>query len=100
MTARKLIFAIVAFSFTFLPVLLFLAGCTRPEPIIKTVYVDVPVRQPCGVKTPARPKWPDSNEALVMVIGIDGQVALIMDGRRQRDAYIPIIEKALEGCTK
>ena len=89
-----------------LGMVLTLAACNPPEPVVKTVTVNVPTYIPCQVTVPQRPAWPDNAATLhavppgaVIQIGIDGQVEILIEGITDRDKYIVVLETALSGCT-
>ncbi len=82
-----------------------LAGCTSapaaaPEPIIRTVEVQVPVPQPCDAATRIgeAPAYPDSDQALGAASGIFKQVQLLLAGRALRRDRLATIEGALRAC--
>lgn len=84
---------------TLLPLAL-LAGCaTKPEPIVRTVTVNVPVAVECVPATldPA-PSYPDTDEALRSARDAAERYALIAAGRLLRDARLGELEPAILVC--
>lgn len=85
-----------------------LAGCSttrveRPEPIIKTVEVRVPVDDPACVreakaKLGPAPAYPDTDAALKAAPNLYERVKLVMAGRELRRAREAALAAALEGC--
>lgn len=93
---------------TILAAALALAACTtarveRPEPIIKTVEVQVPVDDPRCVreakaKLGAAPAYPDTEAALKTAPNLYERVKLVMAGRELRRAREAALAAALDGC--
>lgn len=83
-----------------------LAACTHtapPEPIIRTVEVQVPVDDPaCAREAVARlmpaPAYPDTDEALRAAPNLFERVKLMLAGRELRGAREIAITDALEAC--
>jgi len=85
-----------------------LAGCgttriERPEPIIRTVEVKVPVDDPaCAREAVARlgeaPAYPDTPEAIRAAPNLFERVKLLLAGRELRIAREAAITDALEAC--
>lgn len=91
---------------TIIPVALLLAGCAtkpteRPEPIIRTVEIRVPVAAHCVPATlsPA-PAYPDTDAALKSAAGPDERYWLVVAGRLIRIARLGELETVVAGCAK
>lgn len=80
------------------------AACATPkvpEPIIKTVTVNIPVPQPCVPKTLGdRPAYPDTDQALLNAVDAAERYQLIFAGRILRDARLGEIEPVIASCPK
>lgn len=75
----------------------------RPEPIIRTVEVKVPVDDPaCAREAVARlgeaPAYPDTPEALRAAPNLFERVKLLLAGRELRIAREAALKDALEAC--
>lgn len=86
----------------FLPLVLLLAGCATtqtPEPIVRTVEVQVPVRQPCVPSTlgPA-PIYADTDAALLGASDPAERYQLLGFGRAQRIVRLNELETVIAGC--
>lgn len=94
-----------------MPLVLLTAACAgkqaRPEPIITTVEVPVPVPQPCvpnTLKDP--PEYVDSKEALraagssMDLKAVAKRLQLLYAGRAQREARLNEIEPIVKGCPR
>jgi hypothetical protein len=85
-----------------------LAGCSTPappEPIIRTVEVQVLVDDPaCAREAVARlnpaPAYPDADEALRAAPNLFERVKLLLAGRLLRAAREAAITDALEACAR
>lgn len=83
-----------------------LAGCSgrpqeRPQPIVTTVEVAVPVAQPCVPATlgPA-PDYPDTDEALKQAADAAQRYLLLVAGRILRAARLKELEIVAAGCPR
>ncbi len=66
---------------------LFLVGCAPsapPEPVIKTVTVNVPVTVPCKKDIGPEPQYADTDAALRAAPNLYERVRLLVAGRLQR----------------
>lgn len=81
-----------------LPILL--AACaTKPEPVVKTVEVTVPVAAACVPKNlPAKPTYPDTAEALKAAPDAAARYVLIAAGRLLRIQRLAETEPVIEHC--
>lgn len=75
----------------------------RPEPIIRTVEVKVPVDDPaCAREAVARlgadPAYPDTPEAIRAALNLFERVKLLLAGRELRIAREAALKDALEAC--
>lgn len=91
----------------FLPFLLGLAACAtkpleRPEPIVVTKEVKVPVSTPCVPETydPKRPDYVDSDERLRAAADAAERYQLLWGGRGQRQAREKENEAVISGCPR
>lgn len=96
-------------SFASLAFALALAGCSTahlppPEPIIRTVEVQVPVDNPeCPRKALAElgnPAYPDTDDALRMAADLFERVKLLLAGRELREAREAVVIGALAECAR
>lgn len=87
-----------------LPAFVLLAACKTtepPEPIIKTVYVNVPVSQPCVPKTlGAAPDYVDTDDALRSAPDAASRYQILYGGRLQRVARLGELEPVVRSCPK
>lgn len=88
-----------------IPAALALAACAGktppPEPIVRTVEVQIPVPQPCVPKTlGAQPIYIDSDKALVGAKDAAERYRLLYAGRKQRDARLGEIEPVIKSCPR
>lgn len=79
------------------------AGGERPEPIIRTVEVQVPVDDPaCARAAVAQlgetPAYPDAPAALQAAADLFERVKLLLAGRELRDAREAALTDALKAC--
>lgn len=82
-----------------------LSACTTtptPEPVIRTVEVQVPVPQPCDAasRLGPPPAYPDSDEALRSAADIFMQTQLLLAGRALRIARNDGLEAAVRTCAR
>jgi len=70
----------------------------KPEPIVRTVTVNVPVPVPCRPDIGPEPEYADSPEALAAATDIFEAVRARIAGREQRQARETVLKAALEGC--
>jgi len=86
--------------FTPLLLLLPLAACAgRPEPIVRTVTVKVPIALECvPVSLSDAPEYPDTDEALLAVVDAAERYRLLFAGRVLRDARLGEVEPVLQIC--
>lgn len=89
----------------FLPILaLLLVSCgkaERPEPIIRTVEVQIPVPQPCVPKgLDAAPTYPDTDEALRKAFDAAERYQLLYAGRMLRGARLNELEPVVRSCPR
>lgn len=76
-----------------------LAMCqTVPEPQIITKEVRVPVAVSCVTQSPAKPNYPDTNEALAAAPDIFEAVKLLLAGRELSRPYEAEMEAVIGGC--
>ena len=81
--------------------LLCLVACAprlKPEPIVRTVTVQVPVPVPCRPDLGPEPEYADSPEALAAATDVFEAMKLRIAGRDQRHAREAVLRAALEGC--
>lgn len=89
-----------------LPLLfLMLAACSakqeRPEPIIQTVEVQVPVPQPCVPKQlGGPPTYVDSDDALLKARDGAERYRLVYAGRLQRIGRLGEVEPVVKSCPR
>lgn len=93
-----------------LALILALAGCAtggqpRPEPIIQTVEVRVPVDDPaCAREAVARlgeaPAYPDTPEALAAAPNLFERIKLLLAARELRGAREAALTDALAACAR
>ena len=78
------------------------AGTARPEPIIVTKEVKVPVAMPCIPSTydAKRPDYADTDEALKAAADAAERYQLLWGGRAQRQAREVENETVIAGCPK
>ena len=91
--------------FVILPALMLSACATvpkQPEPIIKTVEVQVPHPVPCPAlqKLGPEPAYPDTDAALKAAPNIFVRVQLLMAGRVLRITRLAAVNDALAECDK
>lgn len=82
-------------------VALFLTACgttTPPEPVIRTITVNVPVPVKCAPNIGPGPDYPDTDEALASVPDIFQGVAILKAGRILRIPRERELLAALKGC--
>jgi hypothetical protein len=86
---------------------LLLSGCgtatvqDRPEPIVRTITVDVPVAAACVPATLApRPSYPDTDASLRAADDAAERYLLMGAGRKLRDARLNELEPIVAGCQK
>jgi hypothetical protein len=81
-------------------VLIVLAACaTKPEPVIRTVEVKIPVAVACVPKSLAKaPTYPDTAEALKASPGAADRYQLLAAGRLLRTQRLAEIEPVIEAC--
>jgi hypothetical protein len=81
-----------------------LAACAsneKPEPIIQTVEVLVPVPQPCVPKElGGAPVYVDTNEALLKAKDAAERYRLVYAGRLQRQGRLNELEPVVKSCPK
>jgi len=89
-----------------LSLVILLAGCATkplptPEPVIRTVTVNVPVAAPCVPATlhPA-PDYPDTDSALKSAADAAERYLLTIAGRELRVARLAELEPIVAGCPK
>jgi len=83
----------------FLVALLCLTGCAaKPEPKIEIRTVNIPVAVPCKVDIGEKPKYPDTDEALISASNILERAMLVMAGRILRIQREIELEAAINGC--
>jgi hypothetical protein len=88
---------LVAFS------LLALAACKTPsvpEPVVRTVTVNVPVAMPCIPQnySRTRPQYADEDSALKAAVDAAERYMLLWAGREQRKAREAENEAVIAGC--
>lgn len=90
-----------------LPFLVLVAACAtkpaaRPEPIIVTKEVKVPVSVPCVPENydPKRPDYADSDAALKAAADAAERYQLLWGGRAQRQAREKENEAVISGCPR
>lgn len=72
---------------------------TAPEPIIKTVYVNVPVAVACVPEMlSGPPEYVDTDEALLTAAGPENRFSLLAAGRIQRIQRQAKTEPVLQAC--
>ena len=97
--------------FVLIPAVLSLAACAgtqaRPEPIVTTVEVPVPVAQPCVPDTlKGPPEYVDTKKALTDAGPLNDlkaaakRMQLLYAGRAQREARLNEIEPIIKGCPR
>lgn len=79
-----------------------LASCATtppPEPVVRTVTVNVPVAVPCVPETIGEaPVYSDSDEAVRAAADGAERYRLLFVGRGERNARLAVLESALGGC--
>ncbi len=72
----------------------------RPEPIIRTVEVQVPVTVPCeaAAAVGVAPDYPDTDAALLAGADLRVRVALLLAGRLLRMDREATLQRAIEDC--
>lgn len=78
-----------------------LVGCASPpppEPIIKTVTVNVPVAVHCNPEIGADPQYPDTPKAIQNAQSIFERVRILLAARIMRMQRERELVAALEGC--
>lgn len=81
--------------------LLALAACAtaKPEPVIRTVEVKVPVAAECVPKTlPTPPTYPDTAQALKTAPGAADRYQLLAAGRLLREQRLAEVEPIIAVC--
>lgn len=77
----------------------FLTACaTRPEPVIRTVEVKVPVAIPCAADPGPDPVYPDTDAALRAAPNILERTRLLLAARLLRMAREAELKAAVAGC--
>lgn len=80
-------------------VLLFGCASTKPpEPVVKTVRVEVPVEVPCKVETPVKPRYNFDVEATTSM-SLAESVSLLLLQDYNLKGYVIELETALSSCT-
>lgn len=84
--------------------LLGVAGCATappPQPVVKTITVDVPVAVPCQPQLGPEPAYPDTAAAVEATPSgqIEQLVQLLLAGRDLRQAWIAEQAAAIKGCS-
>lgn len=92
-------------SLALLPLFLLAAACADktppPEPVIKTVYVNVPVVGACVPKTlGSAPTYVDTDEALLNAPDAASRYQLLYGGRLQRVSRLGELEPIVQSCPK
>ncbi len=80
-----------------------IAGCstTRPEPVVRTVFVDRPVAVTCVPDTLGEaPAYADIDDALRRAPDAAARYQLVIAGREQRKARLGETEPVIKGCRK
>jgi hypothetical protein len=79
-----------------------LSACAgKPEPVIRTVTVNVPVAVDCVPATlGAAPAYPDTDEALRAAPDAAERYRLLFLGRLLRDARLGEVEPVIQSCRK
>jgi hypothetical protein len=79
-----------------------LAACgVKPEPVVRTVTVTVPVAVDCVPATlGAVPAYPDTDEALRSSPDAAERYRLLFLGRLLRDARLGEVEPVIQSCRK
>ena len=85
---------------------LLLSGCAHvaappPEPVVRTVEVQVPVTVPCKALEdlgPTEPSYPDTNAALAGAADLFERVKLLLQGRALRSARLDQYHAAKVSC--
>lgn len=79
-----------------------LAGCggerPAPEPIVRTVTVEIPVASPCAPDVGPPPAYPDTPELLAAAADLVERVARLLAGRELRQGREAVLEAALAEC--
>lgn len=86
--------------FLLIVLIVILGGCssTKPEPVIRTVEVKVPVLVSCVPgNLPAKPVYSDSKEALSATDG-PGRYQLTILGNQERQKRLDVLEPVINGC--
>ena len=79
-----------------------LAACgAKPEPVVRTVTVTVPVAVECVPATlGGTPSYPDTDEALHAAPDAAERYRLVFLGRLLRDARLGEVEPVIQSCRK
>lgn len=78
-----------------------LAGCStvRPEPVVDTVTVGVPVARSCVPPALGEaPAYIDTDAALKAAGGPEDRYQMVIAGRVQRNARLGEVEPVVKGC--
>lgn len=82
-----------------LPILALAACATKPEPMIRTVEVKVPVAADCVPKALAGPPaYPDTVQALKAAPGAADRYQLLAAGRLLREQRLAEVEPVIAAC--
>jgi hypothetical protein len=82
-----------------LAALFLLAACAhKPEPVIRTVTVTVPVAVPCKVNVGPEPEYADTDSALRAAPDLFSRVKLLLAGRIQRMQREAELNAAVRAC--
>lgn len=83
-----------------LPLIILVSACShKPEPIVRTVTVKVPVAIECVPATlDPTPSYPDTDEALRSAYDAAERYALVAAGRLLRDARLAELEGVVLAC--
>lgn len=87
-------------TLTLIAATMLLAGCgAKPEPVVRTVTVNVPVAIECvPVTLGDAPSYPDTDEALRAATDAAERYRLVFLGRLLRDARLGEVESVILSC--
>ena len=87
-------------TLTLIAATVLLAGCgAKPEPVVRTVTVNVPVAIECVPVTLAEPpSYPDTDDALLAAPDAAERYRLLFFGRLLRNARLSEVESVILSC--
>lgn len=87
------------FAAVFATTLVAACGTTKPEPEVRTVYVDKPVAVSCVPKNlPAQPTYRVNTDNLITAPDAAERYRLAVAGMQERDARLNEVEPVVQNC--